>query len=810
MAARFIILVVYFFTVAKTDGQTLLKTSLTSTEESNLKKLLTQSIHDTIKLDALIKLTAYHLYHIDGWSMDTSHLREASIYLRQAKEMNARLFTDVQIGLMSLYESTLARKTGNKNVGKALADNAVRQLRSLHDDSGLALAYLELSRYHNSHEPRESALIISLYNTLFDQVTARARNERLKELLFEIATYYHVSMKNDSNPVKLAFLNHLVQAYKIANDRLNEFWARKEVADIKYQQGKLNEAIRELLDIAREQREGNYERICWTYDLLSGLYAVDGNYEKALFYSLETIKNVKTALDSVGLTVFYARIAGHYSATGSIAEAVDWNLRRLNYLIQKKDTRGCYTIIHNIASDLIILGRRKEALALVLEKSKIIKPVGNTDTFHMLLALARAYSALNNNVMAEKYCEDLITLRNRVHTLTEINAPLLDQFLASFYLKIGKYHKAEIFIKPFVTKNPIPLSGIEFLFKLDSAKGNYLSAIQHLQAFHRAKDSVFGETKSKQIEQLKISYATQQKDSLINLKEQNIQLLTRQDQLQKSKLKQQSVLRNISLTIAALLIIIVALLYNRYRLKQRTNLKLELQQREISNKNKVLQHLLSEKEWLLKEIHHRVKNNLQIVMSLLNSQSAYIDNEVALNAIHDSQHRVHAMSLIHQKLYNSESVSSIDMAFYIRELTSYLNDSFNTSKRIRFELNIEPIKMDVSQAVPIGLILNEAITNSLKYAFPGGQNGVITVSLTTDSGSYLLIIADNGIGLPHSYKTKKKPTTLGISLMEGLTEDLDGHFSIENNNGTVIKVLFVHDPEIKRNEFLSSQIVSNN
>src|SRR6185369_16726337 len=120
----------------------------------------------------------------------------------------------------------------------------------------------------------------------------------------------------------------------------------------------------------------------------------------------------------------------------------------------------------------------------------------------------------------------------------------------------------------------------------------------------------------------------------------------------------------------------------------------------ISRKNEQLQHLLNEKEWLIKEIHHRVKNNLQIVMSLLNSQSAFIDNEPALTAIHDSQHRVHAMSLIHQKLYNADDVSSIDMSFYIRELVSYLSDSFDASQRVRFEFNIEPLEMDVSQAVP--------------------------------------------------------------------------------------------------------------
>src|SRR6185503_6181441 len=100
------------------------------------------------------------------------------------------------------------------------------------------------------------------------------------------------------------------------------------------------------------------------------------------------------------------------------------------------------------------------------------------------------------------------------------------------------------------------------------------------------------------------------------------------------------------------------------------------------NKNQQLQNLVTEKEWLLKEIHHRVKNNLQIVMSLLNSQSASIDNEPALAAIHDSQHRVHAMSLIHQKLYNTDNLSSIDMSVYIRELASYLSDSFNRGQGI--------------------------------------------------------------------------------------------------------------------------------
>src|SRR5262249_26096035 len=153
----------------------------------------------------------------------------------------------------------------------------------------------------------------------------------------------------------------------------------------------------------------------------------------------------------------------------------------------------------------------------------------------------------------------------------------------------------------------------------------------------------------------------------------------------------------------------------------------------------------------------------------------------------------HAMSLIHQKLYNSENLSSIDMSFYIRELATYLRDSFNTGKRIHFEFNIEPLEMDVSQAVPLGLILNEAITNSIKYAFPDGRNGVITISLcASNPEQFVLNISDNGVGIPVQFNfNNKKPGSLGFSLIEGLSADLDGEFSIESNNGTTITISFI-------------------
>jgi two-component sensor histidine kinase len=290
---------------------------------------------------------------------------------------------------------------------------------------------------------------------------------------------------------------------------------------------------------------------------------------------------------------------------------------------------------------------------------------------------------------------------------------------------------------------------------------------------------------------LQIQYETEKKDK-------NIQLLTEQDLLQRAKIEQSEFVQKIILGGTILLVIILSLLYNGFRLKQRINKKLESQQKEIYEKNKSLQHLLDEKEWLLKEIHHRVKNNLQTVMSLLSSQSAYLQNDAALTAIQDSQHRVHAMSLIHQKLYNSDDVSNIDMPAYIRELIEYMRDCFNTGQRIRFEINIVPLELDVSQAVPLGLILNEAITNAIKYAFPNDREGIINILLEHIlNNQYLLTISDNGVGMP-VHSDEKRAGSLGLSLIKGLSEDLDGSFTLEHQNGTVLKILFVHDVTIKR------------
>ena len=232
-----------------------------------------------------------------------------------------------------------------------------------------------------------------------------------------------------------------------------------------------------------------------------------------------------------------------------------------------------------------------------------------------------------------------------------------------------------------------------------------------------------------------------------------------------------------------MVLIIAGLLYRQSRMRKRNNTV-------ITRKNEQLQSLVTEKEWLIKEVHHRVKNNLHSVISLLEAQAAYLEND-ALQALEKSQHRIYAMSLIHQKLYQAEDIKTIDMATYIPELVQYLRDSFGISGKIHFNITVAPIQLNATQAIPLGLIINEALTNSIKYAFPGDRQGEITISLTEESAKYRLELADNGIGI--SNKEEKAKGSLGLELMKGLAKEMRGEIKIENEDGVRISIIFERD-----------------
>ncbi|HEX6432412.1 MAG TPA: sensor histidine kinase, partial [Niastella sp.] len=362
-----------------------------------------------------------------------------------------------------------------------------------------------------------------------------------------------------------------------------------------------------------------------------------------------------------------------------------------------------------------------------------------------------------------------------------------------FYLQRGQFKKAHTYLDSALVNRAddrlIDQSELfKMLFTADSALGNYSAAIKNLQHYQFLNDSLYNERKSRQIEELTIQYETEKK-------EQSIRLLEKDKRLQQIELTQMKNTKSWILGVAILLIVMVGLLINYSRLKQRTNKKLQVQQKQIEKKNNSLQHLVAEKEWLVKEIHHRVKNNFHIVMGLLGTQSAYLQGAEAKEAVRESRQRIQAMSLVHQKLYQSDNLSAINMPDYIHELVDFLKDSFHTGYKVQFNLQIDPVKLHVSHCIPLGLILNEAITNSLKHAFPDKIEGIITISLKrTLQNHFLLSIKDNGVGLPAAFDSNNQ-ASMGMKLMRGLSGDIDATFQVNNNNGTEIVLDFIGDDE---------------
>ncbi|HEY5824063.1 MAG TPA: sensor histidine kinase, partial [Cyclobacteriaceae bacterium] len=318
------------------------------------------------------------------------------------------------------------------------------------------------------------------------------------------------------------------------------------------------------------------------------------------------------------------------------------------------------------------------------------------------------------------------------------------------------------------------------LYIADSAIGNYKQSLGFLKRYMDLRELIFEKNKSRQIEELAIQYETTQKDHELKIKNQSIELLTKQSETQRQQQKA-------IIAVVVLLVIVIALVYNQYRNKKKSNQILLRQREEIDKQNSSLKHLVEEKEWLVREVHHRVKNNLHMITSLLSSQAYHMQDGAAQRAVMDSQNRIVAMSIVHQKLYIDETISTVAASNYVPDLVNYLKESFDTSE-ITFAVDIEPILLNAHQSIALGLILNEAITNCIKYAFPE-HPGQISISLKQDADRISLVIEDNGIGVKESHiKMHKK--SLGMTLMRGLSEELGGEFKVSGVNGTRVETHF--------------------
>jgi two-component sensor histidine kinase len=513
---------------------------------------------------------------------------------------------------------------------------------------------------------------------------------------------------------------------------------------VQLRNGNYDKAIGDFLDALKisEETDDKFGLMEANYNI-SWAYLDQHKYEPALQYlKIAEQFNQLLPFSNISLNI-YNHLGIIYTHSGEFKKAKHYLEKGIQLSGQPEYQGLNINMINNLANVYSKEGFPEKAISLQEEALSRSRKIGNyLRELQSLLALSKTYG--------EKEPQKAI-----------------------FYLKQAVLLARE---------KKVPRQEIRYLQNITDlykSQGNYKEALLMKERQYVLADSFFYKKMSQNIEELKAEYEL----SKSNAKIKELNYINNKHQLE---LKNSTLIRNVTFAGFAVLLIILGLLYNQYRIKQRNN-------KEISRKNFSLQHLVEEKEWLLKEVHHRVKNNLQMVMSLLNAHSAYLGSDEAIMAIRDSQHRMQAMALIHQKLYQSENIACINMPAYINELVNYLQDSFNAGSHIRFERHIEPLTLDVAMAVPLGLILNEAISNAIKYAFPGNRNGSIVISINrTDDTHFLLTIADDGVGLPANFDIYKS-NSLGINLMQGLSKQLGCRFKIVSDKGVTITIEFTED-----------------
>jgi PAS domain S-box-containing protein len=207
------------------------------------------------------------------------------------------------------------------------------------------------------------------------------------------------------------------------------------------------------------------------------------------------------------------------------------------------------------------------------------------------------------------------------------------------------------------------------------------------------------------------------------------------------------------------------------------------------NEEKITQSL-KEKDVLLKEVHHRVKNNMQVISSILNLQSSYVKDTYALNLLKECQNRIKSMAFIHESLYQTKNFESVNFSEYVTTLSKNLVHTYSiNTKKIKLILTLDKLYLSLDASIPCGLIINEIISNSLKYAFPDNRDGIIFVNLAVVKNKVSIEVGDNGIGIPDSVDVKNTQT-LGLQLVDTLVEQINGTIKLIRKKGTIFSIEF--------------------
>lgn len=528
------------------------------------------------------------------------------------------------------------------------------------------------------------------------------------------------------------------------------------------------------------------------------MHANLGQLDSATLFFNKALEGYTAIGNQKGQATTSFKIAWVHQRKGEYEQALKVNLSALRIMEELGDQEGIAGALGRVSEDFYNQGQYKESLNYAQQAVDICrKNELQSELPYALRAACYASLALKEHEQALKYADEALAmmlaegtnlsgiadmsnargnslkrLKRYTEAIEEYERCLANSEKASYpggiLASTGNIGEVYLLLENYENALPYQLRTIQLQEELGAISnlvenythastiyeqlGDYKSALAFQKKARIMRDSTASMQSNEAMLELRTQYETEKKEATI--------------QLQEAQLMQQRQVQWLTIGIAALLGLFAFSFYRNAINRKKTNALLSAQN--------------AEKALLLKEIHHRVKNNLEVVSSLLALQSAQIDDPNIKDAMQEGQNRVQSIGIVHQKLYQGENLAAIDMKDYFVNLSESILDSFGAEDRVKIECAMDQLELDIDTAVPLGLIVNELLTNALKYAFPDGREGQIKIELTRKAETLYLKVADNGVGksgLVHG-------TGFGGQLVSLLTRQLNGSMREAAEGGT--------------------------
>lgn len=588
-----------------------------------------------------------------------------------------------------------------------------------------------------------------------------------------------LSYENKKYDVSLRYAQAAQAIYQNINPNKNHYWIMYQLGRLLYIRGNYLLAAQHFSDALNTDQikdKLSFENECRDYVLR--IYNLLPNYNLSADFFDKSIE-VKSKLgDDKGILMLSQKMAQVYYDKENYIEcirAADMGIR-LSKKLNDPDVEFSNSI--EKANSLIRLNKQADALSILTELQKKVSPGENYKLYRWHTAWGNYFLSLHDEKLALQHYQSAVP--NRSATIEQY----IYKHQAQSYKLIGEYKKALEAEEKYVKQvNAGYLSNVlpsVISIEEAKAKSNLTQQIQYLNRQNQLKDSLI--KNQNLLSEALASKNKLQQSQLIS--EKNLSEAIKRDvELQKKQIRDEHTQRLLYALSSMGLLCMGAWVYYLYH-KQK-------------NKNDIIEKKSKENELLMKEIHHRVKNNLQIISSLLDMQSISIkENPTATEAIKEGKNRVQSMALIHQNLYHDGNISGIKIDDYLIHLSGSLFDSYHVDQeKIKLLTEIEPLHLDVETVVPIGIIVNELITNCIKYAFKNKNQGSISLSLKRLKQDLHLQLKDSGQGFPSGWSTEQNQS-FGYQLIRAFAKKLKARLNTFNDGGAVVDLLISKYKEI--------------